>query len=111
MRKNVTLVCPVCNQALENHGHWDKEVMKKFINLYSSRGERPSFNDEKLINLKMKCKRWTRKSLQLLSEPLKKKKAMPDATDEGAKETNPKASNQVMIAAASSKLIDSICII
>ena len=107
----MALACPICNQPLANNGHWDKEAMKNFINLYSSRSERSSVNDAKLNDLKMKCKRWTRKSLQLLSVPLKKKKGTPDATDGGAKETNLKASHEVGLATASSKLIDSICII
>jgi uncharacterized protein YbaR (Trm112 family) len=111
MRQNEALACPVCNQPLANNGHWDKEAMKKFIDLYSSRSERSSVNDGKLNDLKMKCKRWTRKSLQLLSEPLKKKKVIPNATEGGAKETNPKASHEVVIATASSRLIDCICII
>lgn len=110
MRHNVALACPVCNQPLANNGQRDKEAMKKFINLYSSRSERSSVNDAKLNDLKMKCKRWTRKSLQLLSVPLKKK-GTPDAIDGGAKETNLKVSHEVGLATASSKLIDSICII
>jgi hypothetical protein len=111
MRQGVVLACPVCQQPLTDNGQWDKEAMKKFIDLYSSRYEKASVNTTKINYLKMKCKRWTRKSLQFLSVPLKKKQDMPDATDGAVTETVSGTSHEVEIATASSRLLNSICII
>ncbi|KAI9280822.1 hypothetical protein BC943DRAFT_330376 [Umbelopsis sp. AD052] len=111
MRQSMALTCPVCHQPLTDNGQSDKEAMKKFIDLYSSRHEKPSVNSAKMNDLKTKCKRWTRKSLQLLSVPLKKKQDTPDATDRAVTEMAPGTPYEVGIATTSSKLLDRICII
>ncbi|KAI8577357.1 hypothetical protein K450DRAFT_273822 [Umbelopsis ramanniana AG] len=111
MRQTMALACPVCYQPLTDNGQLDKEAMKKFIDLYSSRHEKPSVNNAKINDFKTKCKRWTRKSLQLLSVPRMKNQGAPDATDRAVTGTVSGTSYEVGIATTSSKLLDSICII
>ena len=56
----------MCHEQFTDKDKWDNDAMKKFIDLYTSNNGRNSARNSKVNSLKVKCRRWTRKSLQLL---------------------------------------------
>lgn len=56
----------MCHEQFTDKDKWDNDAMKKFIDLYTSNKGHNSARNSKVNSLKVKCRRWTRKSLQLL---------------------------------------------
>lgn len=100
----------MCHQQFTDKDKWDNDAMKKFIDLYTSNKGHNSARNSKVNSLKVKCRRWTRKSLQLLRASLKQGNDESDHADDSQTKLT-RTFNNGGIAAASPLLRNNVLIL